>query len=131
MGSKLSSCRAALEILDDEVASDTDLMDLLDNFEVIASAFDAWLIPPSRWRRKKAKPLHAVLRAIGKTNNNKQLLQLASRVKTQTKEIRRAAYRGFDFNTTALIGDTNQLREDLQGVLAKLLSRPEPFDEAD
>lgn len=131
MASKLSAAAAALEILDEEVESDTDLLDLVDNFEVIASAFDDWLIPPRRWRRKKAKPLQAVLRTIGKANNNKQLLKLADRVNSKTKEIRRAAYRGFDFDTTDLIGDANQLREDMQEVLAKLFAHPKASDEAD
>jgi HEAT repeat protein len=131
MDSKLSAAAAALEILDDEVESDTDLLDLVDNFEVIASAFDAWLIPPKRWRRNKAKPLQAVLRTIGNTKKNRQFQKLADRVTSKTKEIRRAAYRGFDFNTTDLISDANQLREDLQELLAKLFAHPGTSDEAD
>jgi hypothetical protein len=131
MASKLSAAAAALEILDEEVESDTDLLDMVDNFEVIASAFDAWLIPQKRWRRKKVKPLQAVLRTIGKANNNEQLMELADRVNSKTKEIRRAAYRGFDFDTIDLIGDANQLREDLQELLAKLFTHPGTSDDAD
>lgn len=131
MDSKLSAAAAALEILDEKVESDTDLLDLVDNFEVIASAFDAWLIPPRRWRRNKAKPLQTVLRSIGKTNKNGKFRNLADRVNSKTKEIRRAAYRGFDFDTTDLIGDANQLREDLQELLAKLFAHTGTSDEAD
>jgi hypothetical protein len=131
MGSKLSAAAAALETLEVKVKSDTHLIDLLDNFEVIASTFDAWLIPPSRWRRRKAKPLHAVLRTIGKAKSNEELLRLAKEVKSQTKKIRRAAYGGFDLDTTDLIGEANQLREELQEVLAKLFLDSEPSDEAD
>jgi hypothetical protein len=123
----LSDAVAALRTLDDEVDSDRDLLALMDNFEVIASAFDALLIPRRRWRILKAKPLTAVLKAIGKAKGDKELVKLAKSVKSQTKEIRAAEYGGFDGDTSDLIGEANDLREELKEALARLL--PEPPDD--
>ena len=130
MGSNLSAAAAALETLDEAVESDTDLIDLLDNFEVIASTFGAWLLPSSPWRRKHA-PLHAVLRVIGKVRNNKSFQELARAVKSQTKEIRRAAYGGFERDMADLIREANELRENLQEVLAKLFPATSDVEDED
>jgi hypothetical protein len=127
MDQPLSDARAALETLDDDVEEDGDLLNLVDNFEVIASAFDALLISSGRWPRlfNKPKPLHVVLKKIGKARKNKALLKLAKDVKKRVKEIRQAEYGGFDLDMSDLIGEANDLREELKDALARLLPKPD------
>lgn len=117
---------AALRTLDNDVDSDTDLIDLLDNLEVIASAFDVLLIPRRRWWPRKAKSLDAVLMTIGKGNH--VLQELARKVKRQTNVIRKAQYGGFHLDTKDLVRQANELRQELQEPLAKLVPEPEPPD---
>jgi hypothetical protein len=131
----VSDAREALQLLEDEVEDDSDLDDLLDNFEVVASAFDALLFPKRHRLREiigKPKPLHGVVRAIARkkeAKERKRLKKLAKRVKDQTKDIRQASYRGFDFDTSDMIGDANDLREELMEVLATLLPEPDDTDQ--
>jgi hypothetical protein len=127
MNQLFSDAVAALRTLDAEVESDRDLLALLDNFDVIASGFDALLVPRRRWRILKAKPLHAVLKAIAKARDDEGLKKLAKTVKSRTKQIRGVEYRGFDGDTSDLVGKANDLRKELKEALARLL--PEPPDD--
>lgn len=80
----------ALARLDEEVCSDEEILDLLDNFESLASSLAVYWLPPKV--SKKRRPIEEVLRLIAKDVGDSELKKLAKELGGDIHALRRDTY---------------------------------------
>ena len=121
VASEVRRLQRALESLVDEIKSEDDILDLLDNLEAVASALAEYKLTPREVRRSYS--LDVVVKRVGKVEDDAELKKLAKRLRRQIKETRKASYDGGDDETSAeeATEDANALRETVHDGLSRWL----------
>src|SRR5215467_7102070 len=98
----------ALDRLEEEVTSDEEILDLLDNFELLASGLAAYKLPAKK--AKRGASIDAILKHIGKTEKKPALTKLGKDLKDVIHELRQESYDDDDDSTNA-VEQANDIRE--------------------
>jgi hypothetical protein len=118
----------ALEALEEEVESEDDLLDLVDNLTGLASALRAHFLPKEK--AKRADPLDKILRKVGKSLKNESLQKLSNKVRSLLRNIRKHAYGGWDEDDTdELVGNAIDLKDEVSEAIKDIV--PVPTDDDD
>ena len=130
MKASLKELRQAKRRLEDELETSDDLMDLVDDFEIVANALVEIFMPK---KAKRSYSLDKVLRGIAKAKQKSKpllkrerisknpLWKLARNVENLIDDIRTAEYGGWELDDDDLISDANEIREQVFDTLEDLL----------
>jgi hypothetical protein len=130
MKATLRELRRARRSLKDELETSDDLMDLVDNFEIVANALVREFMPK---KANRAYSLDKVLRSLAKVKHKEKPLlkrgrisktpwwKLAAAIENIVDDIRAAEYGGWEDEADDMVSDANDIREQVFDLLGKLV----------